>query len=577
MESKFTLEDSLQLLANNYHKILRINLTEDSHTELKMYETEKNVQKGYSEKISVWLKQFAMTGQVDPKDCDSYLKFTDIENIRSHFEQSDERMRFRYRRKTNNEFRWVVMEIMKSSEYRDDKQIVILYIQDVHDAYVKELEHNKELEFYCNYDTMTGLANFYSYRSFCNSFSTSLCEKPVGVMFGDLNRLKYVNDTEGHEAGNHYIQTFAERLKKAFWDWNCYRVSGDEFIVVYSGEDEDSFNQRVKAFDELIKADNIPTAAIGYSFGITEEIEKVTTVAEQMMYADKQKFYKKFPKFKRSIAEQSFKKEMDTLVKVLTDSYEALLLLDLELDEYRIMKKSETSISENEEERGVYSLRNKYFTRTYVASEFQNLREEVGSIENLKKRLLEEDHISCAYQLINGEWREAVFWRMELAAGEVSKVIYYSQDLDTAMAKRMEQRQEITDEFQMIAGLRDEYSMIGLIDLETERVHMKDVFSQELKAFKEVEDIAFEEGNDIMANSVIVPEEREEFIQNHQLERIIEELNHKELLSYFHHVLRDDGSRACYRFNFCYEQNNRTKIVLAIKDISDIVEWAHGK
>lgn len=574
MDRKFTLEDSLQLLANNYHKILRINLTEDSHTELKMYETEKNGQKGYSEKISVWLKQFALTGQVDPKDCDTYLKFTDIDNIRSHFEQSDERMRFRYRRKTNEEFRWVVMEIMKSSEYRSDNQIVILYIQDVHDSYVKELEHNKELEFYCNYDTMTGLANFYSYRSLCNSFATSLCEKPVGVMFGDLNRLKYINDTEGHEAGNHYICTFAEKLKKVFLDWNCYRVSGDEFIVVYSGEDEELFNRRVKDFEKLIKTDTVPTASIGYSYGITDELETVTTVAEQMMYADKQEFYKKFPQFKRAIAEESFKKEMDALVKVLTDSYETLLLIDLELDEYRIMKKSETSISENEAERGVYSLRNKYFSRTYVADEFQNPREEIGSIENLKKRLLEENHISFAYQLINGEWREAFFWRMDVSAGEVSKVIYYSQDLDTVAAKRMEQRQKITNEFQMIAGLCEEYSMIGIIDLETKRVHMKDVFSQELKAFKEVEDIAFEDGNDIMAENVIVPEERDAFLQNHKLEKIIEKLNDKELLSYFYHARRDDGSIACYRFNFCYEQNDRTKIVLAIKDISDIVEWA---
>ena len=574
MDAKFTLEDSLQLLANNYHKILRINLIEDSHTELKMYADEKNAQKGYSEKISVWLRQFALTGQVDPKDCDMYLKFTDIDNIKGHFEQSDERMRFRYRRKTNEEFRWVVMEIMKSSEYRIDNQIVILYIQDVHDAYVKELEHNKELEFYCNYDTMTGLANFYSYRSFCSTFSSSLCEKPVGVMFADLNRLKYVNDTEGHEAGNVYIRTFAEKLKKAFFDWNCYRVSGDEFIVIYSGENEDTFYQRVKEFDEFIKSDRIPTAAIGYTFGITEELEKVTTVAEQMMYTDKQEFYNKFPKFKRAIAEESFKKEMDMLVKVLTDSYEALLLIDLELDEYRIMKKSETSISENEAERGVYSLRNMYFARTYVANEFQNLREEVGSIENLKRRLLEEDHISCAYQLINGDWREAVFWRMEISAGEVSKVIYYSQDLDTAMAKRMEQRQEMTDEYQMIAGLREEYSMIGILDLETERVHMKDVFSQELKAFKEIEDISFNDGNAIMMENVIVPEEREIFAQNTKLETIVEKLNDTELISYFNHVLRDDGSKACYRFNFCYEQNDRSKIVLAIQDISDIVEWA---
>ena len=577
MDSKFTLEDSLQLLANNYHKILRINLTEDTHTELKMYATEKHIDKGYSEKISVWLRQFALTGQVDPKDCETYLKFTDIDNIKAHFEQSDERMRFRYRRKTNEEFRWVVMEIMKSSEYSSDNQIVILYIQDVHDAYVKELEHNKELEFYCNYDTMTGLANFYSYRSFCNSFSSSLCEKPVGVMFGDLNRLKYVNDTEGHEAGNVYIRTFAEKLKKAFHDWNCYRVSGDEFIVVYSGEDEELFYDKVKDFDELIKSDKVPTAAIGYSFGVTEELETVTTVAEQMMYADKQEFYKKFPQFKRAIAEANFKKEMDALVKILTDSYEALLFIDLELDEYRIMKKSETSIAEEEAERGVYSLRNKYFARTYVANEFQNLREEIGSIENLKRRLLEEDHISCAYQLRNGAWREAVFWRIELAAGEVSKVIYYSQDLDTAMAKRMEERQEIKDEFKMIAGLREEYSMIGILDLETERVSMKDIFSQELKAFKKIEEISFEDGNNIMAENVIVPEERAIFRETHKLEKIVEALNNKDLLSYFHHALRDDGSIACYRFSFCYEQNDRSKIVIAIKDITDIVEWASGK
>ena len=165
---------------------------------------------------------------------------------------------------------------------------------------------------------------------------------------------------------------------------------------------------------------------------------------------------------------------------------------------------------------------------------------------------------------------------MEIVAGEVSKVIYYSQDLDAGMSKRMEKRQEMTDEFQMIAGLRDEYSMIGVLDLETGQVHMKDVFSQELKAFKEIENISFADGNEIMINNVIAPEERELFSNNTKLENVIEKLKEKELLSYFHHVHRDDGSIACYRFNFCYEQNNKSKIVLAIKDITDIVEWAQG-
>lgn len=59
---------------------------------------------------------------------------------------------------------------------------------------------------------------------------------------------------------------------------------------------------------------------------------------------------------------------------------------------------------------------------------------------------------------------------------------------------------------------------------------MKDVFSQELEAFKEFEDISFDEGNKIMAENVIVPAEKEFFVE-----------------------------------------------VLAIKDISDIVEWASAK
>ncbi len=59
---------------------------------------------------------------------------------------------------------------------------------------------------------------------------------------------------------------------------------------------------------------------------------------------------------------------------------------------------------------------------------------------------------------------------------------------------------------------------------------MKDVFSQELEAFKEVEDISFDEGNKIMAENVIVPAEKESFVE-----------------------------------------------VLAIMDISDIVEWACAK
>ena len=63
------------------------------------------------------------------------------------------------------------------------------------------------------------------------------------------------------------------------------------------------FKTNADIFEDLIKSDNIPTAAIGYFFNVTEELETVTKLAEEMMYADKHQFYKQFPQFKRAIAE----------------------------------------------------------------------------------------------------------------------------------------------------------------------------------------------------------------------------------------------------------------------------------
>lgn len=58
---------------------------------------------------------------------------------------------------------------------------------------------------------------------------------------------------------------------------------------------------------------------------------------------------------------------------------------------------------------------------------------------------------------------------------------------------------------------------IGTVTTVAEQMMYAD--KQELKAFKEIKDIAFDDGNAIMADNVIVPEEREVFIQNCKLEK----------------------------------------------------------
>ena len=56
---------------------------------------------------------------------------------------------------------------------------------------------------------------------------------PVGIMIGDVDGLKFVNDTQGHEAGNRLLVAAAQTIRNAFSeDFLMARVGGDEFAIM---------------------------------------------------------------------------------------------------------------------------------------------------------------------------------------------------------------------------------------------------------------------------------------------------------------------------------------------------------
>lgn len=168
------------------------------------------------------------------------------------------------------------------------------------DAMKREETRNQALEKQVTIDELTGMNNFYAYKQMCNAVSDKGTEQPVGILFADLNRLKIINDTQGHEAGDLYICDFARKLKEAFPDYLCYRISGDEFKVVSLNKDIDTFMDAVKHFEQKIKSENIPCAAIGYVAGVTDRIDILANQAEEHMYKDKHIFYDQYPEFRRA-------------------------------------------------------------------------------------------------------------------------------------------------------------------------------------------------------------------------------------------------------------------------------------
>ncbi len=291
---------AMVIFATGLYKVLKVNLTQDLYEIVKVKEGELNRAIVSTQKISDWWRLFTEQGYVYEEDRSNYDRFTDLTQMRRELREGQKFLRCRYRRKTDGNFRWVSMEIIPALEYTNENQIVMLYVRDIQDDYISEVIRHQELERICFHDSATGLRNRLYYNRLCDRFSDG-CENSVGVVFADLNALKYVNDNYGHTEGDKYIQDFARLLSEHFGIEHSYRISGDEFIVVLESITEDEFARCVDGLHKIVQKMETPIAAIGSSYasdGI-KKLEELASLAERHMYSDKEQFYQKHPNYGR--------------------------------------------------------------------------------------------------------------------------------------------------------------------------------------------------------------------------------------------------------------------------------------
>ena len=110
---------------------------------------------------------------------------------------------------------------------------------------------------------------------------------PVAVAVIDLDNLKKMNDNNGHEAGDKYIKTAADVLKKISRETDlAARTGGDEFqvfLVNTTQELADAWKRRAVA---EMKARNV-NASIGLSPVNLENVEESIRTADTQMYSEK--------------------------------------------------------------------------------------------------------------------------------------------------------------------------------------------------------------------------------------------------------------------------------------------------
>jgi len=121
---------------------------------------------------------------------------------------------------------------------------------------------------------------------------------PVDILYVDLDRLKWINDTFGHEEGDTVLVSVAAILKKMFRNPDIIaRMGGDEFVVMPAGASESGINvireRMEKAFqkhNEMHGAAYTISVSMGFSRydpALPCSIDELLKQADESMYKEK--------------------------------------------------------------------------------------------------------------------------------------------------------------------------------------------------------------------------------------------------------------------------------------------------
>ena len=137
-------------------------------------------------------------------------------------------------------------------------------------------------------DPLTGLNNRLAYDEMLDHLRGK--EFPVGVGFLDINGMKWINDTLGHDMGNKVIQKICTILNEHIEQQYIYRISGDEFVMIWPDVDYKVFMSAAKKLEAALFAEkNI--ASFGFVWGKEEDTGIAVRKAEKAMQTAKNKFY----------------------------------------------------------------------------------------------------------------------------------------------------------------------------------------------------------------------------------------------------------------------------------------------
>ena len=229
-----------------------------------------------------------------PEDLNRFLSAFTKENILSEIERHG-LFTLSYRMMMNGRPFYVQLKAALVEE-KEGRRLIV-GINDI-DAQVRQeeanLKHIAQARIEANVDALTGVKNRHAYLMAEERLNVQIAEgraPEFAISILDVNDLKKVNDTAGHNAGDQYIRDACKIICEIFNHSPVFRIGGDEFAVISQGGD-------YARIDELVGRVNAHNAEARRAGGVTiacgmarraddDSVAPVFERADQNMYQNK--------------------------------------------------------------------------------------------------------------------------------------------------------------------------------------------------------------------------------------------------------------------------------------------------
>ena len=192
-------------------------------------------------------------------------------------------------------------------------------------------------------DDATGLPN----KNKCEELlSEEETDADTGVCSFDLNNLRRINDSRGHEAGDAYIRRFAICLRASIpAEQFVGRAGGDEFLVVTHGLDREQMTQCLeKVRRDMAEESRVyPDTQLSYAVGFALACDfPGSTMRELFNCADKNMYINKnHVKREEAAAEKNQGYQLLKQLNQHGSNFSDCLYCDAGMDTYRAIRSSE--------------------------------------------------------------------------------------------------------------------------------------------------------------------------------------------------------------------------------------------